>query len=78
MKTAISLPDELFHEAEAFARRVKKSRSELYQEALREYLARHDEDTVTEEMNRVADSIETHLDEFGREAARRALGRTKW
>jgi hypothetical protein len=30
MKTAVSLPDVLFEEAEMFARRLKKSRSQLY------------------------------------------------
>ena len=33
MKTAISLPDEIFEEAERLARWLKKSRSELYREA---------------------------------------------
>jgi antitoxin MazE6 len=40
MKTAISIPDELFREAEACARRLRISRSRLFAEATREYLAR--------------------------------------
>jgi hypothetical protein len=53
MKTEVSLPDDVFRAAEAQARRTKKSRSQLYAEALAEYLARHAPDEVTEAMNRV-------------------------
>lgn len=41
MKTAISIPDDLFREVEASARRLKLSRSRLFASAAREYLARH-------------------------------------
>ncbi|MBI2898164.1 MAG: ribbon-helix-helix protein, CopG family [Deltaproteobacteria bacterium] len=41
MKTAVSLPDDLFADADACARRLKLSRSGLLAAALREYLARH-------------------------------------
>ena len=59
MKTTISLPDDVFEEAERLARRLKKSRSELYREALAEYVARHDSDAMTVAMNRVAEKVET-------------------
>lgn len=51
MKTAVSVPDELFEAAERQAQRTKKSRSQLYAEALAEYLARHAPDEVTEAGN---------------------------
>ena len=57
MKTAVSLPDDLFRSAERFARQARKSRSRLYAEALAEYLARHAPDEVTEDMNRVVDEL---------------------
>ena len=38
MKTAVSIPDELFESAEGLARRLGMSRSELYAKALRDYL----------------------------------------
>jgi len=38
MKTAISLPDSVFDEAEALAQQLGLSRSELYTKALRAYL----------------------------------------
>ena len=41
MKTAISIPDDVFERAERLARHTKKSRSQLFSEAVREYVARH-------------------------------------
>src|ERR1700704_4101975 len=41
MKTAISIPNDLFDGAERLARRTRRSRSRLFTDALREYLARH-------------------------------------
>jgi metal-responsive CopG/Arc/MetJ family transcriptional regulator len=79
MKTAISLPDRVFRDAERHAKRTRKSRSQLYAEALSEYLARHAPDEVTERMN----SVITQLDENGGDhfvtgAARRILAGTEW
>ena len=79
MKTAISLPDEVFHAAEGYAKRVRKSRSQLYAEALAEYLARHAPDDVTEAMNRVVEQIGEPLpDRALAAAARRVFERTEW
>jgi metal-responsive CopG/Arc/MetJ family transcriptional regulator len=78
MKTAVSLPDRLFRAAERHAQRAQKSRSQLYAEALAEYLARHAPDEVTEAMDRVVDDVGAELDAFGGAAARRVLERTEW
>ncbi len=78
MKTAISLPDEVFEQAERLAERMKKSRSELYREALAEYVARHEPDAVTAALDRVAERIVTRPDAFSSAAARRILERTEW
>ncbi|MEJ7809457.1 MAG: hypothetical protein WKG32_03485 [Gemmatimonadaceae bacterium] len=53
MKTAISLPDGLFESAEALARRLGVSRSELYATALAQFVAHHDRAVVTERLNAV-------------------------
>ena len=47
MKTAVSLPDDVFAEAEMLSRTLGTSRSSLYAAALREYLARHRPDAIT-------------------------------
>lgn len=53
MKTAISIPDELFESAEGLARRLNVSRSELYARALREYVEEHKGEGVTERLDEV-------------------------
>ena len=78
MKTAVSVPDDVFHAAERQARRARKSRSQLYAEALAEYLARHAPDEVTEAMNRVVDGVGEPVDRFVSTAARRVLEKTEW
>lgn len=78
MKTAISLPDDIFERAETLARRLNKSRSELYREAVAEYLARRDPDAVTSGWDRVAGELDTRPDDFSRAAAQRTLEHTEW
>jgi len=78
MKTAISLPDAVFRAAERHARLVRKSRSQLYAEALSEYLARHAPDEVTGAMNEVMDQLKERTDPFVTAAARRILERSEW
>jgi len=79
MRTAVSPPpDGVFQEAERLARRLKKSRSELYREALAAYLARHDPEATTEALNRVAEQIETAPEPPLAEANRRILERADW
>ena len=79
MKTAISLPDELFRAMERQAKRARKSRSQLYAEALAEYLARHGPDEVTESMNRVVDQLdEPRPDPALTASVQRVFERTEW
>lgn len=76
MKTAVSLPDDVFREADRLARRLKKSRSRLYSEAIGEYVARRDPDLITRKLDDLAEELVP--DEFGRSAARRVLERSDW
>ncbi|HWO23943.1 MAG TPA: ribbon-helix-helix protein, CopG family [Kofleriaceae bacterium] len=78
MKTAVSIPDEIFEEVEQLARRTKRSRSEVYSCALAEYVARHAPDRVTEAMNRALTALEAPADSFASVAGRRTLARTEW
>ncbi len=78
MKTAVSVPDEVFEEAERLARRMKRSRSEVYSRALAEYVARHAPDRVTEAMDRALDEISEPADRFARAASSRVLKRSDW
>jgi hypothetical protein len=79
MKTAVSLPDDLFRAAERYAKRMRKPRSQLYAQALTEYLARHTPEEVTEAMNRVVERLgESAPDPFLAGAVRQVLEQTEW
>jgi predicted transcriptional regulator len=78
MKTAISLPDDLFDKAEALARKLKKSRSQFYREAVADLVARYDEQAMIEAINRAYESPDPETDAFVAEAARRILEQTEW
>jgi metal-responsive CopG/Arc/MetJ family transcriptional regulator len=77
MKTAVSIPDEVFEEAERLASELKTSRSQLYSRALQEFVARHAPDRMTEAMNRVVDEVGSEIDEFSGRAWRRVLRRVE-
>jgi metal-responsive CopG/Arc/MetJ family transcriptional regulator len=78
MKTAVSIPDDVFAEAERLAKRMKCSRSEIFSRALAEYVARHSPDRVTEAMNRTVAEVNEPTDPFVLSAGSRSLGRTEW
>ena len=78
MKTAVSISDDVFEEADRLAKRLKKSRSQLYSLALREYVARHAPDQVTEAMDRACAEVGEGVDAFVSSAARRVLERSAW
>lgn len=78
MKIAVSVPDEVFEEAERLARRMKCSRSEVYSRALAEYVARHAPDRVTDAMDRTLEELGDTADPFVRALSRRVLTRSEW
>ncbi|MGB8932599.1 MAG: ribbon-helix-helix protein, CopG family [Anaeromyxobacteraceae bacterium] len=78
MKTAVSLPDEVFEDAERLARRLKMSRSAFFAEAVAEYVARHEPEGITEALNRIADDVDTRLEPLAAASARRTLLRSEW
>ncbi len=79
MRTAVSLPDDLFHASERLAQQSRQSRSQLYAHALAEYVARHAEEAVTEAMNRVVDQLcDGGSDPSFSGATRRTLVRSEW
>ncbi len=78
MKTAISIPDKIYRDAERLSRRLKKSRSQVYAEAVTEYVARHDPECVTEAMNGVCEAVDTRSDAAASGAARRTLEGVEW
>lgn len=78
MKIAISIPDAVFEAAERLAARLGKSRSQLYAEAVTEYLADHRADAVTEKLDAVY-SMETSAPDRALETMqRRSMDDEQW
>jgi len=77
VKTAVSIPDDVFEDAERLARRLRHSRSQLYARALRELVARHEPDHVTTALDEVV-AEEPAADAFVTRAGRRVVERTDW
>jgi metal-responsive CopG/Arc/MetJ family transcriptional regulator len=78
MKTAVSIPDDVFEKVERLARRAGRSRSEVFAAALAEYVARHAPDEVTEAMDRVCADIGDQEGGFVSAASYRVLENTEW
>jgi hypothetical protein len=78
MKTAVSLPDEIFRQAEATAKKLRMSRSRLYATAISEYLDRHRADSVTERLNRLYSKHDSKLDPAWERAMLQTLAKDPW
>ena len=80
MKTAVSVPNDVFEQAERLARRAGRSRSDVYSAALREYLARHATDELTATINEVIDDLgeEAAVDPFVRSTGQQVLEQNEW
>jgi metal-responsive CopG/Arc/MetJ family transcriptional regulator len=78
MKTTVSIPDDLFRRADELARRLRKSRSQIYREALAEYVVRRDARSITGALDDVVDAVGPQRELWLDEAGRLALERSEW
>lgn len=78
MKVAISLPDPVFSAAEQLAHRLKVSRSQLYAQAIQEYLSKRQDAVVTERLNAVYDAESSDIDAALNNAQLGAIGHEAW
>jgi len=78
MKTAVSIPDELFRRAEAAAKRKRVSRSRLYATALSEFLGREQRQAITDRLNDVYSRQPSKLNPALKQAQFRSLERESW
>jgi len=79
MKTAVSIPDDIYEDAERLAKRLNKPRSQIYADALKEYLAKHDPDAITAAINEFCDDASTELrDPALAAASAEMLRRIEW
>ncbi len=82
MKTAISLPDALYEEAERTAQDLGIPRSQLFAKALEEFIAFHKRENITEKLNRVYSNKDqsefTHVSNTGIESIRNLTKNDTW
>ena len=78
VKTAVSLPDEIFRAAEATARRLRVSRSELYARAIAEFLKGQQENSITERLNDVYSQRAAKVDSRLHRAQLKSLSKDVW
>ena len=78
VKTAVSLPDDLFLRAEATAYRVRVSRSEFYARAIAQYLKFEQSESVTERLNDLYSRRPAKLTSALHKAQIRSLKKEKW
>jgi hypothetical protein len=78
MKTAVSMPDDLFRLAEATARRLKVSRSELYSKAIAEFLKSQTGNAITERLNAVYSQHPAKVDSGLHRAQLKSLEKDGW
>ena len=77
MKTAISIPDELFGVAERAASRLGLTRSELFRKALVAFLERNDDKLVTQTLNEIY-TEDSELSTTIREMQALSVPREEW
>lgn len=78
MKTAISIPDPIFEAAEKLARRTGVSRSQLYTNAVKEYLEEHLRRPVTKKLNEVYTKEASSLDHSDQQLQYSSLDKETW
>ena len=80
MKTAISIPDNLFTDAEITAKQLGLARSQLYVRAIKEFIEHHNKDKITEKLNILYSNVvaENDLLDAGIESIREATKNDTW
>ncbi len=78
MKTAISVPNEVFQLSEKLAKKLKVSRSAIFAMGVKKLAEEHDEDEIIAQINRVCEKVDTSLDPTVRQYQNRILQREKW
>lgn len=78
MKTAISVRDSLFQKAEKYAKDAKMSRSQLFSNAVEEYLAKREKEDLIAKINRACEKVDTSLEPAIRQYQSQNIKREKW
>ena len=76
MKTAISVPDTLFHEVEKIAKEDRSTRSQVFSDAVREYLEKRRSRKLLEDLNEALAVAETGEEYTVRQKSKKRYART--
>lgn len=78
MKIAVSLPDHLFNAAEQLAEELRIPRSQLYAEALANYLSTHRGPAITAKLNEIHGAMSMPVEAALTSAQLRTLNHEAW
>ena len=80
MKTAISIPDDLFNDAEITARQLGLARSQLFSLAIKEFIEHHNKEKITHKLNTYypRESSIDELSDIGIESLRETTKNDSW
>jgi metal-responsive CopG/Arc/MetJ family transcriptional regulator len=78
MKTAISIPDNVYESAEKLAARLGKSRSQLYTHAVSSYISQHRSENVTIKLNEVYSKNDSSPDLLLTDLQFQSLPKEEW
>ncbi len=78
MKTAISIPQEVFKSAEKLAGKMGVSRSQLYVSAIKSYVEAHEGEAITAKLNEVYGHEDSRLDPQLKKLQAKAVSRNRW
>lgn len=78
MKTAISVPEDVFQLSVRLAKKLKISRSAVFAMGVKKLGDELDEDDIIARINAVCAEVDTSLDPAIREYQSRVIGRSEW
>lgn len=78
VKTAISIPDDVFRSAERYAKKLGLSRSELFTRAVQRFIEQHEAQEVRASYDRAFGADAGDAEDFARTAAQRTLAEVEW
>ena len=78
MKTAISIPDPIFEQAELVAKELSLSRSALYAKAVETFICQNQDADVTEKLNQVYGEESSAVDPVLLALQTSSLARKSW
>ena len=78
MKTAVYLPDTLFDRADKLAKNLKVSRSQLFQDALEQYLINFEAKKITKKLDQIYGEVKRDDLQFIKRSAQNSITTTEW